>query len=121
MSMLQTILSVIISASTVLGIFTGIINKLFSNKLNPIKKEIEKNRLDSVKEDMRIARYQVVKFASELHKGQSKTRFEFEAIAELADTYEKAVQELGIKNSFFEEEEQYIKECYHKLCNNENK
>lgn len=121
MELLKTILSIIISVSTVLGIFTGIINKLFNKKLNPIEEKIEKNRLDSVKEDMRMARFQVVRFASDLHKGEKKTRYEFEAVAELADTYEKAVEELGIKNSFFEEEEQYIKECYHKLCNEERR
>lgn len=113
---LKDILGLIISLSTVLGIFTGIVNKLFNNKLKPINDKIEKNHRASVREDMRMARYQVVKFASELRRGVEKTRYEFEAVAELADTYEKAVAELGVKNSFFEEEELYIKQKYHELC-----
>lgn len=121
MENIQAILGIIISVSTVLGIFTGIINKLFNKKLKPIEEKIEKNRRESIKEDMRMARFNVVKFASELRRGMEKTRFEFEAISELADTYEKAVEELGIKNSFFEEEEIYIKEKYHELCDREKR
>ena len=112
----RDILGLIISLSSVLGIFTGIVNKLFNKKLEPINEKIDRNHEASLKEDMRMARYNVVKFASELRRGVEKTRYEFEAVAELADTYEKAVSELGIKNSFFEEEEIYIKQKYHELC-----
>lgn len=119
MELLKTILSVIISLSTVLTIFTGIVNTLFDKKLKPIDEKIEKNRLDSVKEDMRMARYQVVKFASELRQGVKKTRYEFEAVAEFANSYEHAVKELGITNNFFTAEEDFIKDCYHKLCEEE--
>lgn len=121
MELLKTILSIIISLSTVLTIFTGIVNTMFSKKLKPIEDKIERNRLDSIQEDMRMARYQVVKFASELRAGVKKTRYEFEAVAEFANSYEKAVEELGIKNNFFTAEEEYIKECYHELCMNERK
>ena len=95
MELLKTILSIIISLSTVFGIFTAIINKLFNNKLKPIEDKIERNRLDSIQEDMRMARYHVVKFASELRS--------------------------GVKNNFFTAEEEYIKECYHQLCMDESK
>lgn len=121
MGNLQTILSVIISVSSVLGIFTGIINKLFNKKLKPIEDKIEINRTDSIRADMMLNRYQVVRFASELHKNVKKTRYEFESIAEICNAYEKAVEELGITNNFFTAEEEYIKECYHKLCEEENR
>lgn len=116
---IKDILGLIISISSVLGIFTGIVNKLFNSKLKPINDKIDKNHKASVKEDMRMARYNVVKFASELRNGVPKSRYEFEAIAEFADSYEKAVKELGIQNSFFVEEEIYIKEKYHELCDKE--
>ena len=116
---LKDILGLIISISSVLGIFTGIVNKLFNNKLKPINEKIDKNHIASLTEDMRMARYQVVRFASELRRGVPKSRFEFEAIAEFADSYEKAVAELGIQNSFFVEEEIYIKQKYHELCDNQ--
>ena len=119
MELLKTILSVIISLSTVLTIFTGIVNTLFDKKLKPIDEKIEKNRKDSIREDMHMARYQVVKFASELRRGVKKTRYEFEAVAEFADSYETAVKELGITNNFFTAEEEFIKQCYQKLCEEE--
>lgn len=118
---LKTILSVIISVTSVLGIFTGIINKLFNNKLEPIEKKIEKNRIHSIRGDMALNRYQVVRFASELHRGIPKTRYEFESIADICDAYEQAVEELGVKNNFFTAEEEFIKECYYKLCEEERK
>ena len=116
---IKDILTFIISLSSVLGIFTGIVNKLFNNKLRPINEKIDKNHAASVREDMRMARYQVVRFASELRRGVPKSRFEFEAVAEFADSYEKAVKELGIQNSFFVEEEIYIKQKYHELFDKE--
>lgn len=119
MENIKAILSIIISISTVLGIFTGIINKLFSNKLQPIESKIEQNRVQSIRGDMALNRYQVVRFASELHRGVPKTRYEFESIAEICNAYEKEVEELGITNNFFTAEEEFIKECYRKLCEEE--
>lgn len=119
MDNIKTILSIVISLSTVLTIFTGIINRIFSNKLKPIDEKIEKNRLHSIKGDMALNRYQVVRFASELHRGVPKTRYEFESIAEICNAYEKAVEELGVTNNFFTAEEEFIKDCYKKLCEEE--
>ena len=119
MENIKAILSIIISISTVLGIFTGIINKLFSNKLQPIESKIEQNRVQSIRGDMALNRYQVVRFASELHRGIPKTRYEFESIADICNAYEKEVEELGVTNNFFTAEEEFIKECYRKLCDEE--
>ena len=119
MENIKAILSIVISVSTVLGIFTGIINKLFSNKLQPIESKIEQNRVQSIRGDMALNRYQVVRFASELHRGIPKTRYEFESIADICNAYEKEVEELGVTNNFFTAEEEFIKECYRKLCDEE--
>lgn len=119
MENIKAILGIIISVSTVLGIFTGIINKLFSNKLQPIESKIEENRVQSIRGDMALNRYQVVRFASELHRGVPKTRYEFESIAEICNAYEKEVEELGVTNNFFTAEEEFIKDCYKKLCEEE--
>lgn len=121
MELLKTILSIIISLSTVLTIFTGIVNTMFSKKLKPIEDKIEKNRVESMRGDLTVTRYQIVRFASELHRNVKKTRYEFECIATLCNEYEEAVKELGITNNFFTAEEEYIRECYHKLCEEENK
>ena len=115
MELVKTILSIVISLSTVLTIFTGIINTLFNNKLKPIDEKIEKNRVESIKQNMRLARHHVTSFAGELHRGVEHTLEETEAIFEFIDTYESAIEELGIQNSFFVAEEEFIKEYYQSL------
>lgn len=107
----------IITISSVLGIFTGIVNKVFTKKLKPIEDKIEKHRLANLRADMEEWRYQVVSFASDLHKGIPKTRHEYEAIFVFMDEYEKAVEELGINNNFFTIESQLIRESYKELNN----
>lgn len=108
MTTIQQILTLVISLSTVFGIFTGIINWLFNKKLDPINKE-------NLKHQMETWRYTVVSFASDLHNGTSKTKFEFEAIFVFIDNYEDAIERLKLKNTVFEEEVLYIKEKYHEL------
>lgn len=120
MDTFKTILSIIISVSSVLGVFTGIINKLFNNKLKPLEDKIEANRLDAIKQNMRLARHHVVTFAGELHRGRVATLEETEAIFEFIDTYDSAIEELGIQNSFFVAEEEFIKEYYQALKQKKN-
>lgn len=109
--------SLIITLSSVLGIFTGIVNKIFTKKLKPIEEKIEQHRLANLRADMEEWRYQVVSFAGDLHKGIPKTRHEYEAIFVFMDEYEKAVEELGITNNFFKEESRMIRESYRELNN----
>lgn len=109
--------SLIITLSSVLGIFTGIVNKIFTKKLKPIEEKIEQHRLANLRADMEEWRYQVVSFAGDLHKGIPKTRHEYEAIFVFIDEYEKAVEELGITNNFFKEESRMIRESYRELNN----
>lgn len=121
MDTVQSILGIIISMSTVLGVFTGIVNKLFASKLKPLEDKIDYNEKKSTENDMDEWRYQCVSFASDLHKKISKTVYEFEIIFKLADKYEQAVEELGIKNNLFDEELLYIKEEYRKLLKDNSK
>ena len=111
--------SLVITLSSVLGIFTGIVNRVFTKKLKPIEEKIEQHRLANLRADMEEWRYQVVSFASDLHKGIPKTRYEYEAIFVFMDEYEKAIAELGINNNFFTIESQLIRESYKEL-NNKN-
>lgn len=109
--------SLVITLSSVLGIFTGIVNKIFTKKLKPIEEKIEQHRLANLRADMEEWRYQVVSFAGDLHKGIPKTRHEYEAIFVFMDEYERAVEELGITNNFFKEESRMIRESYRELNN----
>ena len=115
MSMVQGILGIIISISTVLGIFTTIINKLFSHKLKPIESKIDANRLESLKKDAEFYRFEIVTFANELHNNYKFSKSQFEAIIVFIDRYEEIINELQIKNGVFEEERLYIIQKYHEL------
>lgn len=115
MDMVKNILGIVISLSTVFGIFTGIINKMFSKKLKPIENRIEQEHKDSIKHDMGQLRYLVVSFANDLRNGVPKSKFQFDAVFSFMDEYDEMIDQLHIKNGLFREEETYIREQYRKL------
>ena len=115
MDMVKNILGIVISLSTVFGIFTGIINKMFSKKLKPIEDRIDQEHKDSVKHDMGQLRYLVVSFANDLRNGVPKSKFQFDAVFSFMDEYDEMIDQLHIKNGLFREEETYIREQYRKL------
>lgn len=114
---LKDILGLIISLSTVLGIFTGIVNKLFSNKLKPIYARFDKDEEQLLKQRMNSARFRVVQFAGELRRGVPHTHYEYESIFTFMDDYEECVEKLKIENNYFTEESRFIKEQYRKMMN----
>lgn len=112
MDTIKNILAVIVSMSTVIGIFSKIVSDIFSKKLKPIEDKIEKHRLTNLRVDMEEWRYHIVSFASELREGVHKSKFEYDSIFVFIDEYEKAVEELGVNNGLFEIESQFIKQKY---------
>lgn len=118
MELVKTILSIIISLSTVFGIFTGIINKTFSKKLKPLEERIEQGEKNGMKHDMSQLRFTIVSFANDLRNGVVKSKPQFDAIFSFMDEYEEMIEKLHIKNGLFKEEEIYIREQYHKLIDN---
>ena len=118
METLKNVLGLIISISSVLGIFTGIINKMFSNKLKPLEQRIEQGEKNSMKHDLGQLRYTIVSFANDLRNGVPKSRFQYDAIFSFIDEYEEIITQLNIKNGLFHEEKAYIHEEYRKLVDN---
>lgn len=114
-TIIQNALGIIISVTSVLGIFTGIINKLFNNKLKPIQDRMHNMEENNLRENLQQYRHSVVCFASELRKGEKKTRFEYESILAFINLYEQGVEKLKIHNGLFEEEVHYIIDEYRKL------
>lgn len=112
---IKDILGLIISLSSVLGIFTGIVNKLFNNKLKPVYERLKEDEDKALKQEMDTCRFRVVTFAGELRRGVKHTRYEFDIIARFANRYDECVEKLGIVNHLFDTEIQYINECYKKL------
>lgn len=88
----------------VIGATTKVVDKTFDKKLRPLT-----NR------DRMQLRFEIVSFASELHKGIPHTRDEYLAIFELIDEYKEICKQLQIENHVFEEECQYIDKCFQSL------
>jgi len=118
MTLVKEILGLIISLSAVFGIFTGIINKMFSAKLKPIETRIEEEHQEAMKHSLGQLRFIVVSFANDLRNGEAKSRFQYDAIFSFIDEYDEMIEQLNLKNGLFQEEESFIKEQYHKLVDN---
>lgn len=115
MDTIKNVFTIIISLSTVFGIFTGIINKIFNKKLKPIEDKIDANEKENLDDKMQQWRFECVTFASNLRKGVQYSIYEFQAIFVFADKYEDAVKRLGVTNNLFEEELLFIKKKYQEL------
>lgn len=88
----------------IVGCFNKVVSKTFDTKLRPLT-----NR------DRMQLRFQIVSFASDLHKGIPHTRDEFLAVFELIDEYNTICKELNIQNHVFEAECKYIDKCFQEL------
>lgn len=115
MGTLKDILGLVISLSTVFGIFTGVINKMFDNKLKPLEQKMDNMDKDSTKHDLGQLRYLIVSFSNDLRNGVPKSKFQYDAVFSFIDEYEDMIAKLHIKNGLFHEEKLYIQEQYHKL------
>ena len=104
LSNIQVIITLIISMSTLLGIFAGILNKMLDKKLKGLYHD---NR--------RQYRYMIVDFAGDLHNGIKKIREEFQAIFDIFGRYEYLAEKLKVKNHYVDSEIQYIKDKYKEL------
>lgn len=87
-----------------IGIILGAFAKILDVKFEEIHKR-----------DRMTLRYDIVSFASALHKGEAKTRDEFLAVFEQIDEYNRICKKLHIENHLFEEECKYINKCFEKL------
>lgn len=112
MDTLKNILGLIISLTSVFGIFTGIVNKLFNNKLKPIENKIDNTEKEGLKRDMMMVRSQVISAAADLHRGIELTKYQYDYLFDCMDMYEDYVKKLNITNNLFTSEEDYIKQRY---------
>lgn len=104
MSWVLNIAEFITAIGIIVGMVTSSVSKLFDIKLRPLT-----NR------DRKQIRFEIVSFASELHKGIPHTRDEYLAVFELIDEYKDICEQLDIKNHVFEEECEYIDSCFQKM------
>lgn len=118
MDTLKSILTIIISMSTVIGIFSKVVSNIFSKKLKPLEDRMTKNEEKALRDQMNSLRYRVVTFANDLHNGVNHSRYEFEIIFTFIDEYERIVEELGLHNNYFTEECTMIRECYRNINDN---
>lgn len=112
---ISTILGLIISISSVLGIFTAIVNKSFAKKLKPIENRLSQDEQESMRNQMNNLRYRVVTFANDLHRGIEHSRYEYSIIFQFVNDYEECIEKLGLTNHLFDEEVAFIEKCYREL------
>lgn len=115
MNTVKDILTIIISVTTVIGIFSKVVSNIFTKKLKPLEDRITKNEEKVLKDQMNNLRYRVVTFANDLHNGINHSRYEFEIIFTFIDDYEEIVEELGLHNNYFTEECTMIREYYRNI------
>ena len=118
MTLVKEILGLIISLSAVFGIFTGIINKMFNKKLQPLEQKIDANEMEAMKRDMNLVRANIINFASDLHRGVTPTKYQFDYVFDCMNSYEDYVKKLEITNNLFTSEEKYIKDKYMSFIDN---
>lgn len=104
MNWIITIAQYISALLVIIGAVTTTVSKVFDKKLKPLT-----NR------DRMQLRFQIVSFASELHKGIAHTRDEYLAVFELIDEYTEICKQLNIQNHVFEAECKYIDKCFQEL------
>lgn len=112
---LSSVLGLIISIVSILGIFTGIVNKIFSKKLKPIEDRLSADETKNTRNQMNNLRYRVVTFANDLHNGIKHSRYEYSIIFQFINDYETCIEKLGVSNHLFDEEVAFIEKCYREL------
>lgn len=112
---ISAILGLIISMVSVLGIFTSIVNKMFSKKLKPIEDRLTNDEKENTRNQMNNLRYRVVSFANDLHNGNKHSRYEYSIIFQFINDYEKCIEKLELTNHLFDEEVAFIEKCYREL------
>lgn len=104
MNVIITIAQYVSAILVITGAVTTAVSKVFDRKLKPLT-----NR------DRKQLRFQIVGFASELHRGIAHTRDEYLAVFELIDEYTEICKQLNIQNHVFEAECKYIDKCFQSL------
>ena len=91
--------------------------KSINDNLNTIQEDLKNVSIDNDKREMQRLRYECLRFASEVRKGEAKTRQEYEEIFRMEENYDYMIDKYEIKNGFMEEEMRYVHEQYRKLNN----
>lgn len=128
--------TVVTAVSTIFGNIKGIgksskkgIDTYINNQVAPSLKEIKDSieslhgeintiKAESDEDKMQRLRYDCLCFASEVRKGEAKTRQEYEEIFRMESTYDNLIDKYNIKNGFMEEEMLFVHEHYRKMNNN---
>jgi len=104
MSYILVIAEYVGALTTICAFVHKILTKSLDKALKPLNNQ---NRMQF--------RYNIVSFASDLHKGIPKTRDEFNSIFEQIDEYEKICKTLSINNHLFQEEVKFINKRFSEL------
>lgn len=91
--------------------------KDIKNSIKGLKVDISDIKESSDHKEMQRLRYECLCFASDLRKGDAKTRQEYEEIFRMEDTYNASIDKYNIENGFMHEEMLYVHNQYRSLLN----
>ena len=91
--------------------------KDIKNSIKGLKVDIFDIKESSDRKEMQRLRYECLCFASDLRKGDAKTRQEYEEIFRMEDTYNALIEKYYIENGFMHEEMLYVHNQYRSLLN----
>lgn len=91
--------------------------KDIKNSISSLKKDILDIKDGSDRREMQRLRYECLCFASDLRKGDAKTRQEYEEIFRMEDTYNALIDKHSVENGFMHEEMLYVHNQYRSLLN----
>lgn len=105
-----------------------IINKYIDDQVSPnlvsikdciekVHTEINDMKRESDEDKMQRLRYECLCFASDIRKGEAKTRQEYEEIFRMEAEYDRLIAKYDIVNGFMEEEMLYTHNQYRSLDN----
>lgn len=91
--------------------------KDIKNSIKGLKVDISDIKESSDRKEMQRLRYECLCFASDLRKGDAKTRQEYEEIFRMEDSYNSLIDKYNIENGFMHEEMFYVHNQYRSLLN----
>ena len=95
--------------------------KDIKNSIKGLKVDISDIKESSDRKEMQRLRYECLCFASDLRKGDAKTRQEYEEIFRMEDSYNSLIDKYNIENGFMHEEMLFVHNQYRSLINHTNK
>lgn len=89
----------------------------FRDGISVIENDIRDLKECNDRNEMQRLRYECLCFASDIRKGEAKTRQEYEEVFRMEDAYERLTKQYNVRNGYMLEEMSYVHKQYQSLLN----